>query len=110
MVCIIGDGSSLYSIQSLWTAAQRGANVVFAVLNNSGYAAMKAFGRRLGVPNAPGLDLPDIDLTQLARGFGVPAYPVTEATDVLGALQKALLRPGPVLLDIHVGPAEGELY
>ncbi|WP_146070293.1 thiamine pyrophosphate-dependent enzyme [Arthrobacter sp. GMC3] len=86
VVCIIGDGSSLYSIQSLRTAAQRGANVVFAVLNNSGYAAMKAFGRRLGVPNAPGLDLPDIDLTQLARGFGVPADHVTEASDVHGAL------------------------
>jgi benzoylformate decarboxylase len=44
VVCLIGDGSSLYSIQALWTAAQRNVNVVFVVLNNGGYAAMKAFG------------------------------------------------------------------
>lgn len=110
VVCIIGDGSSLYSIQALWTAAQRGANVMFAVLNNSGYAAMKAFGRRLGVLDAPGLDLPDIDLTLLAQGFGVPAEQVTEASNVAGTLEKGLLLQGPMLLDIRVGPAEGELY
>jgi benzoylformate decarboxylase len=44
VVCLIGDGSSLYSIQALWTAAQHNVNVVFVVLNNGEYAAMKAFG------------------------------------------------------------------
>jgi benzoylformate decarboxylase len=53
VVCLIGDGSSLYSIQALWTAAQHHVNVVFVVLNNGGYGAMKAFGELLRVKDVP---------------------------------------------------------
>ncbi|QHK18560.1 benzoylformate decarboxylase [Pseudarthrobacter psychrotolerans] len=110
VVCLVGDGSSLYSIQSLWTAAQRGTRTVFVVLNNGGYSAMKAFGRRLGVPEAPGLDLPGIDLTALAAGFGVTARRVTTGDDLDTELARAFNADRPVLLDVTVGPAAGELY
>lgn len=48
-----GNGSSLYSIQALWTAAQHHVNIVFVVLNNGGYGAMKAFGELLRVKYVP---------------------------------------------------------
>ena len=53
VVCLIGDGSSLYLIQALWTAAEHNVNLVFVVLNNGGYAAMKAFVDLLGIKDAP---------------------------------------------------------
>jgi benzoylformate decarboxylase len=110
VVCLVGDGSSLYSIQALWTAAQHGTNVVTLVLNNGGYAAMKAFARRLDVTQAPGLDLPGIDLPAVARGFGIRAARVTEPAELEGALRSALGAGGPSLLDLALGPAAGELY
>ena len=38
-VCLIGDGSAMYSIQALWTAAQRKLPLTVVVINNSGYGA-----------------------------------------------------------------------
>src|SRR6185503_8132238 len=42
-VCLIGDGSAMYSIQALWTAAQRKLPLTIVVINNSGYGAMRSF-------------------------------------------------------------------
>ncbi|CAM3798520.1 benzoylformate decarboxylase [Tsukamurella ocularis] len=110
VVCVIGDGSSLYSVQALWTAAQHGAGVLFAVLDNGGYAAMKAFGGRLGVPDAPGLDLPGVDPTALARGFGVGAATAGTPDEVRSIAATAIAGRRPFLLRIPVGPAAGALY
>ncbi|HEU0083095.1 MAG TPA: benzoylformate decarboxylase, partial [Bradyrhizobium sp.] len=57
-VCLIGDGSAMYSIQALWTAAQRKLPLTVIVLNNSGYGAMRSFSQVMQVRNVPGLDLP----------------------------------------------------
>jgi benzoylformate decarboxylase len=48
VVCLVGDGSAMYSIQALWTAVQEKLSLVMIVLNNRGYGAMKSFGRLLG--------------------------------------------------------------
>jgi benzoylformate decarboxylase len=109
VVCLVGDGSSLYSIQALWTAAQHNVNVAFVVLNNGGYAAMKAFGELLGVKDAPGLDLPGLDFEQLAAGFGLHATRVSthaELVDAVGNVATA----GPRLLNVLVEPAADALY
>jgi thiamine pyrophosphate-dependent acetolactate synthase large subunit-like protein len=45
IVCLIGDGSAMYSIQAIWTAAQRKLPITFVVMNNSGYGAMRFFSR-----------------------------------------------------------------
>src|SRR5579871_3457182 len=61
-VCLIGDGSAMYSIQALWTAAQRKLPLTVIVINNQGYGAMRSFSQVMQVRNVPGLDMPGIDL------------------------------------------------
>ena len=67
---VIGDGSSIYSIQALYTAARYEVAVPILVINNRGYSILKGFLDAVGVQDVPGLDLPDIDIVQIARGFG----------------------------------------
>lgn len=114
VVCLMGDGSSLYSIQALWTAAQRKAGIVFVVLNNGGYAAMKAFGSRLGVQEAPGLNLPGVRLSSLAEGFGARAAALDTTAELQATLRQAFEADqpwtGPLVLDVKVGPADDDLY
>jgi benzoylformate decarboxylase len=109
VVCLIGDGSSLYSIQALWTAAQHNVNVVFVVLNNGGYSAMKAFGKVLGVKDAPGLDLPGLNFEQLAAGFGLHATRVSTHPELVDAVN-SVPAAGPHLLNVFVEPAADALY
>jgi len=105
-VCaIIGDGSAMYSIQALWTAAHMKLPMTYIITNNSSYRILK---QRLlsfhGNDNFIGMDLndPPIDFTAIARGMGVTATRVTEAEDVVPALRAAFANPGPNLLDIAV--------
>jgi benzoylformate decarboxylase len=109
VVCLLGDGSSLYSIQALWTAAQHNVDVVFVVLNNGGYAAMKAFGELLGVTDAPGLDLPGLNFEQLAAGFGLHATRVSTHSELVEAVN-SVATAGPRLLNVLVEPAADALY
>jgi benzoylformate decarboxylase len=102
VVCLVGDGSSLYSVQALWTAAQQAAPVVFVVLNNGQYAILKSFGAFAGAGAVPGLDLPGIDLRSLAQGFGCAAERVERAEDLEPAVDRALADGRSVLLDVVV--------
>jgi benzoylformate decarboxylase len=110
VVCLVGDGSSLYSIQALWTAAQHRLPLTVLVMNNGGYGALKALGRAMGVEDPPGVDLPGLDLVAVARGFGCEASRVTAAGDLVDALATALAADGPVLVDVVVDAAVERLY
>jgi benzoylformate decarboxylase len=106
VICLIGDGSSMYSIQSLWTAAQHNANVVFIVPNNGGYAAMRRFAGVLGfVPGEKvvGIDVPGIAYDGLAASLGCHSERVTRADEVAGVLSAALERNGPSLIEVVLG-------
>ena len=110
VVCVVGDGSTLYCVQSLWTAAQHRVPLTVVVLNNRKYEAVAALGRRIGVPSVPGTDLAALDFTALARGFGCASGRVTRAADLAGALAQALTHEGPYLLDIAVETTSAPLY
>jgi benzoylformate decarboxylase len=110
VVCLIGDGSAMYSIQALWTAVQEKLRMVMIVLNNHGYGAMKSFSHLLGNSEPPGIRLPGISYPDLARGFGAVGVEVTRSSDIYQALQSALQREGPTLIDIQIDPNAGDLY
>jgi benzoylformate decarboxylase len=110
VVCVVGDRSALYCVPALWTAARHGVPLTVVVLNNAKYEAVAALGRRIGVPDVPGTDLAELDLTALARGFGVAARRVTRAADVAAALSEAMAQNGPYLLDVAVGTTRATLY
>lgn len=106
VVCVIGDGSSMYAPQAIWSAARHGAPVAFVVLNNGHYASLKSFGQEMGLPeDAPGLDLPGLDLVHVARGFGAEARTVASPGELSDALAGAMRAEGPHLLNVLVDPA-----
>lgn len=109
-VCLIGDGSAMYSIQALWTAAQRKLPLTVVVLNNSGYGAMRSFSQVMQVRNVPGLDLPGIDFVKLAEGMGCDAMRVTKSAELASAYQRGLSHQGTSLIEVMVDSAVPLLY
>jgi benzoylformate decarboxylase len=109
-ICLIGDGSMMYSIQALWTAAQRKLPLTVVVINNSGYGAMRSFSQVMQVRGVPGLDLPGLDFVKLAEGFGCDAVRVDKAADLSGALARGLAHPGTSLVEVMVDFAVPLLY
>jgi len=110
VVCLIGDGSMMYSVQALWTAVQHRLPITVVVINNGGYGAMRSFSQVMRVRGVPGIDLPGLDFPSLARGMGCESMRIERAADLGGALQEACSSNGPVLVDVAVDPAVPKLY
>ncbi|HKC07146.1 MAG TPA: thiamine pyrophosphate-binding protein [Methylomirabilota bacterium] len=111
VVALSGDGSAMYSIQALWTAAHHDLAVVFVILNNREYRILKhnmdTYRQRFGAkPDRayPNMDLvsPDLGYVDLARGMGVEAMRVTTPGELRPALQKALGAGRPFLIDVAI--------
>jgi benzoylformate decarboxylase len=109
-VCLIGDGSAMYSIQALWTAAQRKLPLTVVVINNSGYGAMRSFSQVMQVRNVPGLDLPGIDFVQIAQGMGCDAVRVSQSSELAPALRRGMAHDGVSLIEVTVDSAVPLLY
>ena len=108
VVALIGDGSAMYGVQALWTAAHLGLPITYVIANNRGYRILKerivAYGGR---ESSTGMDLrqPEIDFAALAESLGVPARRVSAPDEFRDAMREGLVRAGPALLDVAV--AEG---
>ena len=108
VVAVIGDGSAMYGVQALWTAAHLGLPITYVIANNRGYRILKerivAYGGR---ESFTGMELrrPEIDFAALAESLGVPARRVSAPDEIRDAMREALGRAGPALLDVAV--AEG---
>lgn len=110
VVCLSGDGSALYSIQALWTAAHLALPVTFVIANNKGYRILKQRLRAFhGSESYVGMDFarPEIDFAGLAVSFGVRAERIEDPAALRPALAVALARPGPTLLDVIVDGTVG---
>ncbi|MEU6671970.1 benzoylformate decarboxylase [Streptomyces sp. NPDC046727] len=113
VVCVAGDGSALYSVQALWSAARHAAPVTFVLLDNGGYAAVRALGHRIGIAPVPGTGIGGIDFAALAESFGCPAARAEHPGELPAALDHALGRgddAGPFLLHLRVAGSAGTLY
>jgi benzoylformate decarboxylase len=108
VLCVVGDGSAMYSPQALWTAAARGLPVLFAVVNNREYAILKhnlpsdGVSARLGRTVGLDLDHPPVDYVALAASMGVEAVRVERATDIGDAAKTAWDSGRPYLLELPV--------
>ena len=105
VVAVLGDGSSLYAIQGLWSAARYGCGVLYIVLNNGRYAIMdRLAGDGRGKPPWPAFT--DIDFTELSRSLNCPASRITSHSELISALDDILPhladRTEPLLLDVSV--------
>jgi len=105
VIGLIGDGSSMYSIQSLWSASQLGLPVTFIILNNRRYEALCDFALHFGFGKdeaVQGTQLPDIDFVALAGSMGCPATRVEDAATLADTLRRALAENRPNLVEIVV--------
>jgi benzoylformate decarboxylase len=109
VVSFVGDGGAMYSPQALWSAAHYKARTVFVVFNNRRYGVLQNVAKSLGYANAKagrfvGMDVADpaIDFQALAASMGVPAERADDRHAVGAAINRALKRDGPSLIEIPI--------
>ena len=118
IVAVSGDGSAMYSIQALWTAAHHQLNIIFAILSNREYRVLKHNmdihrDRFLETPEQPypcmDLAKPNLDFGAMAAGMGVPGQRVSTPAQITEAVGKAIAIEGPYILEIEVtGKGQGD--
>lgn len=110
VAAVIGDGSSMYGVQGLWTAAHLKLPITYIICNNRSYRIIK---ERLvamqGSDRFIGMDLrdPEIDFLHLAQSFGLAARRVNEPDDIVPVLREAFASGAPNLVDIRVADGFG---
>jgi benzoylformate decarboxylase len=109
VVAIVGDGSAMYTIQSLWTAARYHIPVLYIILSNRSYRILKLnmnrYRRLHHLPAGrpyPFMDLtePQLDFTDMARGMGITSQRVSQPDEIQAALREALAADAPYLLEV----------
>jgi benzoylformate decarboxylase len=109
VVAVVGDGSSLYSIQALWSAARYNLGVLYVILSNGGYAIMDRLAEREG-GTAPWPQFDDVDIAGLARCFGCASRRIEGHDELIGALDELVptlaSRDEPFLLEVAVAPTQ----
>ena len=111
VLAVVGDGSAMYSIQGLWTAAHLKLPITYVITNNRSYRIIKE--RLVSMQNCDqfiGMDMrdPAIDFCQLAGSMGIEAHRITEADDITPALQRALASGRPQLIEIMMADGFGQ--
>ena len=105
VLCYSGDGSAMYTIQALWTAAHLKLPITYVIANNGGYRILKQRLKAFHGNDEPiGMDLvdPKVDFVGLAKAMGMAAERIAEPDALAPALQRAFASPGPKLLDVVV--------
>lgn len=105
VAALVGDGSAMYGIQALWTAAHHELPITYVIANNRGYRIIKerlvSFRK---TDRFTGMDIrqPDIDFVALGASFGLQATRVTEASALAPALRAAFASGRTNLIDVRV--------
>jgi acetolactate synthase I/II/III large subunit len=107
--CMVGDGSAMYTIQSLWTQAREGLPITTIIFANNSYAILKAEYANMGAgtPSERALsmidiDNPRIDWLAMAKSMGVPSVAVETAEDFTRAMINSAGEPGPLLIEVRL--------
>lgn len=101
VVALIGDGSANYGITALWTATRYDIPVITVILKNGTYGALRRFAEILDAGEVPGMDVPGIDFTLLARGYGMNAASVSTVEEFAAAFKSALGSGKPALIEVE---------
>ena len=102
VIALIGDGSSMYCNQALWSAADLDLPIVFVIVNNGCYAALDHFAGVFGIERAVGTTLAGIDFVSLAKGMGVAGMRVERPDELAPTLREALASSRPTLIEVMV--------
>jgi benzoylformate decarboxylase len=110
VVAAIGDGSAMYGIQALWTAAHLRLPITYVLINNRSYRIIKErllTGRKTDRFVAMDMKDPPIDFAAVARGLGLTARCVTDPNDIDSALRDAIASGLPNLIEVIVDDGFG---
>jgi acetolactate synthase I/II/III large subunit len=105
-ICVDGDGGFQFNIQELETVRRLQLPIHFFVLNNDGYASIRAsqsnfFGEpSIGCDSRTGQSLPDV--CKVAQAYGLSTDVITDQIDLRSEVRRVLSRPGPVVCDVHM--------
>jgi benzoylformate decarboxylase len=102
VISLLGDGSAMYSIQGLWSAAELALPVTFVIVNNGGYRALDEFASHFRLAAVPGTRLGHLDFCALAHAQGVDGVRVSQAAHLDEALRKAFAAQRPVLVEVCI--------
>jgi benzoylformate decarboxylase len=102
VIALLGDGSSMYSIQALWSAAQLGLRIVFVIVNNRGYQALNRFADHFALSTPQGTRLPALDFCALAQAQGIAGRRVTRVDELDAALGAAFSFERASLLEVVI--------
>ena len=109
VICMVGDGSAMYTLQSLWTQAREGLNVTTIVFANRIYQILRGEfdGVGAGEPGQRAMDMlkldrPNLDFVALAKGMGVPGRAVSNVDDFVKALAEGVAEKGPRLIEVQM--------
>jgi acetolactate synthase-1/2/3 large subunit len=106
VLCLEADGSAMYTLQALWTAARENLNITTVVFANRAYAILKGELAALGGnPGPRALDMldigrPDIDWVSLSKSLGIPARRAATLDEFAKALRHGFMSDGPTLIEI----------
>jgi acetolactate synthase-1/2/3 large subunit len=105
--CMVGDGSAMYTIQSLWTQARESLNVTTIIFANNSYQILKTEFANMGFgkpgPRASAMidiDKPRIDWVAMGKSMGCPSVRVENAGDFYHSMVKSSQEPGPMLIEV----------
>lgn len=106
-ISVDGDGGFQLNIQELETVSRMNLPIKFFILNNQGYASIRAsqknyFGRLVGADATSGLTLPNI--IQVASAYSLKTARITDHTDIYQQVRQVLELPGPVVCEVMVAP------
>lgn len=109
VISLEADGSSMYTIQSLWTQAREQLDVTTVIFNNSNYALLNMELARTGAQGAGprakrmlNLENPTMNFVEISTGLGVPATRVTTTDELVTALNRSIAEPGPQVIEAIV--------
>jgi benzoylformate decarboxylase len=108
VVAVLGDGSSMYGIQALWTAARENLPITFVILDNSAYAALNILST--SDDKIPGTELGGIDFAALATSLGCLGVRASNLDEVRELLGQALVADGPTVIHVPVVDGRHTLY
>ena len=104
VICVLGEGSAQYAITGFWTASAYEIPVTFLILRNEEYSILKWFADIEEVQGAPGLDLPGLEVAQVAEAYGVSSKWVSGRDELQATLQGAITSSKPELVEVPVAP------
>jgi len=111
VMAVVGDGSALFGIQALWTAARYDLPVVTVVLNNAGYGAIRGFAELYAMATQQSIDVTTFDIgdphiDRQAEAYGIEARRVEDPAALKGALEWAADLGRPAVVEIMVDPTD----